>query len=106
MLANPNTIDIVLKKDKTGRIGLVITAHEPWDDATLEQLRKKLAAYVSYVRGSNYRSQYGSDPAFIRLVSLHEATAEVQSLLTATTQASSIATEIEHFAPPGSGPGR
>lgn len=104
MLENPNTVDIVLKKDKMGRVGLVITAHEAWDSRTVEQLRAKLAHYAFYIKSPQYRSQNGSAPAFIRLASLHEPTAEVHSLLAATGQASDIVIETEVFAPPGFSP--
>jgi hypothetical protein len=101
MLADPNTIDIVMKKDEMGRVGLVISAHEPWDARTLEQLRRKLANYISYIRGPQYRAKNGDASAFISLVSVHEATAEVRSLVTATAQANDIAIQTEVFVPPG-----
>jgi hypothetical protein len=95
-LPDANRIDIVAKEPKTGHILLVIVASGDWskDKNMLIQLNAKLSNYVSFIKSSNYKNQFGETPASIQLITSHKPTKEVRKLVDEASSDTKIPIEI------------
>ena len=94
VLSNTKGIDLVIQ-DNTGEVGLIITAPDEWDTDTLSQLNDKIATYVSFIKGPQFKKEYGKATAFIEIFATYEPTFEVKDLLKATSEATGIRTSVQ-----------
>ena len=78
-VSDANRIDVVLSKD--GRIILAMFVHRPWDSGPdlREDLRRKILAYVGYIRSDDYRTTHGDAEAAILVLSRDDPPEEIRT---------------------------
>lgn len=89
-VSDPDRIDVVLSKD--GRIILAMFVHGPWDTTPnlREDLRRKILAYVGFIRSDDYRRQHGDAEAAILVLSRDDPTAEIRTFVANASKATGI----------------
>ncbi len=95
-LAETNRIDITAESP-TGEILLVIVASRDWsrERVMLRELSEKVHNYVSYIKSSRYKQEFGDKPAKICLMTFFEPTDEVKTLVDKASAATQIPIEID-----------
>lgn len=99
-VADAERLDLVLSKD--GKVVLAMVESRPWDGSPerREEVRKKIAAYLGFLRSDGFRERFG-DPtgASILLLAGTEPPEDIATLMANASRASGVEITFQQGAP-------